>query len=298
MKARKVKGLDPDGTLAENAERIVAVRLEELRSFSPARARPRRRWRRCTTCASRPSACATCSSSPGPRSARGRRRAPAPPKKLQDLLGRHPRLRRDAPARARARGGRAWRPTWRRGARRCTAKFRRQWRRLEPAASARTSWTGSAGSSPEPAGPRAEQHLELASVHGRQARLLHAAPARPSCGAAPARSPARGPPAARGRPGPRPPRGGRTGPPARRSSSVHLHAQRLARQPRGLDGAHLRAAHARVEPRLRGASSAAPDRPGLLLPLGGEARARRPASRPRPPHVATSRSRSCSNIEQ
>ena len=36
MKARKVKGLDPDGTLAENAERILAVRLEELHSFSPA----------------------------------------------------------------------------------------------------------------------------------------------------------------------------------------------------------------------------------------------------------------------
>jgi CHAD domain-containing protein len=35
MKARKVKGLEPDGTLAENAERIVAVRLKELRSFSP-----------------------------------------------------------------------------------------------------------------------------------------------------------------------------------------------------------------------------------------------------------------------
>jgi len=36
VKARKVKGLDPDGTLAENAERIVAVRLSELRSFTPA----------------------------------------------------------------------------------------------------------------------------------------------------------------------------------------------------------------------------------------------------------------------
>ena len=35
MKARKVKGLEPGGTLAENAERIVAVRLSELRSFSP-----------------------------------------------------------------------------------------------------------------------------------------------------------------------------------------------------------------------------------------------------------------------
>ena len=35
MKARKVKGLEPGGPLAENAERIVAVRLSELRSFSP-----------------------------------------------------------------------------------------------------------------------------------------------------------------------------------------------------------------------------------------------------------------------
>ncbi len=35
MKARKVKGLDPDGRLDENALRIVAVRVEELRSFAP-----------------------------------------------------------------------------------------------------------------------------------------------------------------------------------------------------------------------------------------------------------------------
>ena len=35
MKARKVKGLDPDGALAENARRIVTVRLKELRSFTP-----------------------------------------------------------------------------------------------------------------------------------------------------------------------------------------------------------------------------------------------------------------------
>ena len=36
MKARKVKGLDPDGPLRENALRIVATRLDELRSFSAA----------------------------------------------------------------------------------------------------------------------------------------------------------------------------------------------------------------------------------------------------------------------
>jgi hypothetical protein len=35
MKARKVKGLDPQGTLADNAERIVRVRLDELWSFAP-----------------------------------------------------------------------------------------------------------------------------------------------------------------------------------------------------------------------------------------------------------------------
>ena len=36
MKARKVKGLDPDGALEANLRRIVAVRLDELRSFGPA----------------------------------------------------------------------------------------------------------------------------------------------------------------------------------------------------------------------------------------------------------------------
>jgi CHAD domain-containing protein len=35
MKARKVKGLEPEGTLADNAERIVRVRLDELQSFIP-----------------------------------------------------------------------------------------------------------------------------------------------------------------------------------------------------------------------------------------------------------------------
>jgi alpha-D-ribose 1-methylphosphonate 5-triphosphate diphosphatase PhnM len=36
MKARKVKGLDPAGPLEENLRRIVAVRLDELRSLAPA----------------------------------------------------------------------------------------------------------------------------------------------------------------------------------------------------------------------------------------------------------------------
>jgi CHAD domain-containing protein len=34
VKARKVKGLDPERSLRFNAERIVAVRLEELRDYS------------------------------------------------------------------------------------------------------------------------------------------------------------------------------------------------------------------------------------------------------------------------
>jgi CHAD domain len=40
VKARRVKGLDPDGALADNAERIVRVRLAELSSFMPAAADP------------------------------------------------------------------------------------------------------------------------------------------------------------------------------------------------------------------------------------------------------------------
>jgi CHAD domain-containing protein len=40
MKARKVKGLDPDGPLADNAEKIVRVRLDELMSFMPKAADP------------------------------------------------------------------------------------------------------------------------------------------------------------------------------------------------------------------------------------------------------------------
>jgi hypothetical protein len=41
MKARKVKGLDPDGPLGENARRIVATRAAEVSSFSPAILDPR-----------------------------------------------------------------------------------------------------------------------------------------------------------------------------------------------------------------------------------------------------------------
>ena len=42
MKARTVKKLDPDASLAENAARIVAVRLDEMRSFAPRALQPDR----------------------------------------------------------------------------------------------------------------------------------------------------------------------------------------------------------------------------------------------------------------
>jgi hypothetical protein len=41
VKARKVKGLDPAGPLADNAERIIRTRLDELCSFMPKAADPR-----------------------------------------------------------------------------------------------------------------------------------------------------------------------------------------------------------------------------------------------------------------
>jgi CHAD domain-containing protein len=40
VKARAVKGLDPDGALADNAERIVLARLDELCGFMPRAADP------------------------------------------------------------------------------------------------------------------------------------------------------------------------------------------------------------------------------------------------------------------
>lgn len=42
MKARRVKSLEPEGRLADNALRILAVRLEELHSFTPAVRDPER----------------------------------------------------------------------------------------------------------------------------------------------------------------------------------------------------------------------------------------------------------------
>jgi hypothetical protein len=41
MKARKVKGLDPSGSLGDNAQRIVATRLDELCGFVPRALDPR-----------------------------------------------------------------------------------------------------------------------------------------------------------------------------------------------------------------------------------------------------------------
>jgi len=40
VKARRVKGLDPEGPLADNAEKIVRVRLDELTSFMPKASHP------------------------------------------------------------------------------------------------------------------------------------------------------------------------------------------------------------------------------------------------------------------
>jgi CHAD domain-containing protein len=42
MKARRVKGLDPAATLADNAERIVRTRLDELYSFTPQALNPKK----------------------------------------------------------------------------------------------------------------------------------------------------------------------------------------------------------------------------------------------------------------
>jgi len=42
MRARRVKGLDPGASLADNAERIVRTRLDELYSFTPKALNPKR----------------------------------------------------------------------------------------------------------------------------------------------------------------------------------------------------------------------------------------------------------------
>ena len=88
VKARAVKGLDPDGDAGrQRASGSSRVRLDELCSFMPARRRPGARSRRCTTCGSPPSGCATSSRSTepcfGPYAETATKRA----KDLQDLLG-------------------------------------------------------------------------------------------------------------------------------------------------------------------------------------------------------------------
>jgi CHAD domain-containing protein len=151
VKARKVKGLDPDGTLADNAERIVAVRLSELCSFTPRALDPgevqalhdmriaAKRLRYVLELA-KPAL--------GPSAAGGARTA----KKLQDLLGKiHdcdvmlPRVREHEVVEVAAHLA----------ARRETlhAQFRRDWRRLESRGFAEKLLEGlTPQASPEPAG--------------------------------------------------------------------------------------------------------------------------------------------------
>ena len=97
---RKVKGVDPDGAAADEVAKIVAVRLDELCSFMPAGARPRRgphaarHAHRRQAPALRPGAVGD---QFGPYAERGRQAG-------QEAAGRRrrdPRLRRHAPARAR-----------------------------------------------------------------------------------------------------------------------------------------------------------------------------------------------------
>ena len=86
MKARKVKGIDPAGALADNAERIVAVRLDELCAFVPDVLDPRRveRLHDMRIAAKRLRyLLELCGQVLGPYAATGAKRAKA----LQDLLG-------------------------------------------------------------------------------------------------------------------------------------------------------------------------------------------------------------------
>jgi hypothetical protein len=87
MKSRRVKGLHPDGPLADNAARIVAVRLDELRSFAPKAVDPARvkalHDMRIAAKRLRYILELTGESCFGPYAATGARRA----RELQDLLG-------------------------------------------------------------------------------------------------------------------------------------------------------------------------------------------------------------------
>ena len=87
VKARKVKGLDRDGTLADNVERIVRVRLDELLRLH-AEARSTRRGRGAARHADRGQAAALHPRADRrPASAPTRRPRPSRRKALQDLLG-------------------------------------------------------------------------------------------------------------------------------------------------------------------------------------------------------------------
>ena len=87
VKARKVDGLDPDGALADNAERIVRVRLDELCGFMPQAADPER-GRRAARHADRRQAAALHPRGHRPRaSGPYARTATKLAKDLQDLLG-------------------------------------------------------------------------------------------------------------------------------------------------------------------------------------------------------------------
>jgi hypothetical protein len=87
VKARKVKGLDPDGALADNAERIVRVRVDELYGFAPEALDPAEvqalHDMRIAAKRLRYVLEATAPVCFGPYAAKGARRA----KELQDLLG-------------------------------------------------------------------------------------------------------------------------------------------------------------------------------------------------------------------
>jgi len=147
MKARKVKGLEPGGSLGENAERIVAVRLSELRSFSPQVLDPAEiqalhdmriaaKRLRYVLELTKPAL--------GPSAAGGARTA----KKLQDLLGQIHDCDVMLP---RAREHEAVAVAAHLAARRETlhGKFRREWKRLETRGWAETLMNGISPPAPE-----------------------------------------------------------------------------------------------------------------------------------------------------
>ena len=97
VKAKRVKKLDPEAPLVENAARIVRVRLDELRSFAPGALRARARDRAARHADRRQAAALRARGDRLLLRRPGRRRAPArarPPGRAR----RAPRLRRDAAA--------------------------------------------------------------------------------------------------------------------------------------------------------------------------------------------------------